>query len=254
MKLEELQRNFANQIYNKNNQEIFAHLGGEESLKSERLSIYRNNIFGSYHSVLESTFPVVKKLVGDDFFLILGRYYNSENFSQSGNLEVYGKNFPQFIAQNFDKHKLPYLADLAKLEWLYHLSYFAANPPGIDIKSLQNLEEEDFFQIIFTLHPSCHLIESSFSIFDIWQENQKEVSLQKINFNKKQLVLIERAAGPRQIYNLSAAEFEFLQMSFEGKNIYEIFEKLSAQNSNFDIGSLINKFINNLILNNFKKG
>lgn len=253
MKLAKLQEKFSKNIYDRKNLEICTNINFGKIDINERLDIYRNNVLGSFDDALKMTYPVTNKIVGDDCFEnFISKYHHSYK-SNSGNLEDYGESFPELIKQLEPDHKLLYLSDVAKLEWFYNLAYFCKDSAIIDIKKLQSLGEEDFMSLNFDLHPTCHIISSKDPLYSIWNENRQEETNKEINLeeNKGQFIIIERSYLNVNVHELTKLEYDFLRLTKEGKNIYHIHEILSNEEEDFDIGSLINKFISSGIITNF---
>jgi hypothetical protein len=254
MKLKELQKQFANHIYNSANNKIFNEITTYKASIGDRLQVYRNNVFGNFDSVLEIIYPTTKKIVGEDYFYDLCVKYRQKYNSKSGNLDEYGKYFSKLIGDLKKEHQLPYLKDLANLEWHYHWAYFAKDVPVFDLEKFQKFSQKDLFKVKFKLHPSCYLMTSKNPIYKIWafsqKTNRKKSALTKPN---KQYILIERANWKVNIYNLCESEFCFLKQLKSQQNIYQIYQDLSKKYQDFDIGSLINKYISIGVLSSFSK-
>ena len=78
-----------------------------------RFAVYRNNVAVSLVEALGARFPVVKRLVGDEFFSAMAHTFVLREPPLSPLLIYYGETFPAFIGA-FDAAKpLPYLADVA---------------------------------------------------------------------------------------------------------------------------------------------
>jgi hypothetical protein len=253
MSLAELQKNFAKHIYNKSDSAIIPKISSKDICALERLNIYRNNVLGSFDDALTLTYPITKKIVGDDCFQSLIKNYHQKYTSTSGDLEEYGQLFPKLIKDLQSEHNLAYLSNIATLEWHYNLSYFSIEVPNINLKKLQSLDNESFMSLTLKTHPSCHLLSSKYPIYSIWEINnsdsREEVNLEKEN---EQYILISRADFKVNVEQLSKTEYSFLNMIQKQNNIYKIYESLSIKNKNFDIGTLINKFISSKIIINFK--
>src|SRR2546428_11355796 len=84
---------------------------------AERIEIYRNAVFENYRNALRASFPVVLRLVGEPFFNAAVDAFAHECPSVSGALTVYGDAFGDFLAGYPHAAALPYLADVARLEW-----------------------------------------------------------------------------------------------------------------------------------------
>jgi hypothetical protein len=254
MNLKELQKQFAQHICNPENNKIFNEITVYKTSVNDRLQIYRNNIFGNFSSVLEITYPAIKQLVGEDYFYNLCVKYRQQYNSKSGNLDEYGKYFSKLIGDLKKEHQLPYLKDLANLEWQYHWAYFAKDATVFDLAKFQKLKQKDLFKVKFQLHPSCHLIASKHPIYNIWQFAQK-VTNKKLNLENlsKQYILVERSSWQVNIHNLCELEFWFLKQLKNQQNIYQIYQNLSKKYQDFDIGTLINKYISIGVLSSFSK-
>jgi hypothetical protein len=251
--LAKIQKDFSDHIFASQKKAILAQLPYEKEEALERLQIYRNNVVGNFNSVLESTFEVVKKLVGEKYFYELSEKYAKKHPSLSGNLDDYGEFFPLFLKRNLAANKLPYLHEIANLEWLLHRCYFASNSAEFDVKEFQKLAPEKFFNLTFELHPSCVLLKSNFPIFTIYQNSARK----KNTVKSGEFVLVEKADGRPKINNLTAEEFIFLSEIAAGKNLYKIYQKIcrvakKGACKEFDVGQMLQKFINSRVISGFK--
>src|SRR5262245_63799154 len=64
----------------------------------ERFNVHRNNIAASLTSVLASRYPVIRRLVGDDFFRAAAGTFISRHPPQSPALIEFGGTFAAFLA------------------------------------------------------------------------------------------------------------------------------------------------------------
>lgn len=249
-----LQRHFKNHLYKKSNEKLLDSLPYSKLEALARLNIYRNNVFGNFNSVLSSIFVAVKKLVGAKYFAQLCEEYNQKHHSKSGNLDNYGNLFPQFLSKIKNKHKLAFLSDVARLELLYHQSYFSADAKIFDIEKFKKISPENLADLKFDLHPSCFILASKFPIFSIWKDNIEKKGRKKISLNSPEFSLIYRASNIVQIQKLSEAEFLFLK-NISDKKLFETYKKIiRTTKTECDIGMILNKFISAGIITNFKSG
>ena len=92
-----------------------------------RFNIYRNNVHVALIDMMAARFPVVLKLVGEEFFRGLARSYIRAHPPKSAMTINYGAGLPEFL-RNFEHvQDVPYLADVAELEWLRMEAYNAAD-------------------------------------------------------------------------------------------------------------------------------
>lgn len=249
-----LQKNFTNHLIESKKTAIINILPYSKTESLARLNIYRNNVFGNFESVLSSTFEVVKKIVGEKYFQQLITEYIKNYPSKSGNLDLYGESFAKLIKKQLSQHRLLYLEDVAKIEFLYHKSYFAKNAKkSFDLEKFKKLKPQDYQNLTFKLHPSCYLISSNFPIYEIWQNNLNNSKKQIKVIEKEQFLLIDRSLNQSKISKISQAEYLFLKLINKKKKLYETYEEICRiTNQEIDIGSFLNKFISSAILVDFK--
>ena len=158
--LAELQRAFA--------RELFA--GGP------RLAIHRDNVLSALADALASAHPVCVRLVGDEFFGALARRCARELPSTSPDLGDYGAGLADFLAGFAPARELPYLADVARLEWRLHRARHAALAPPLDFARWSALSPARRADVRVGLAPATALLSSPFPVDRIHRANQPDAS------------------------------------------------------------------------------
>ena len=141
-----------------------------------RLEIYRHNIMSNLRGVLKDIYPVILAIVGDAFFLHAADQFIRSHPSHSGDLNQFGSGWPAFIATYPHAADLPYLCDVATLEWAWHEAFHASDAPTFDLGRLAAIPPEVHGELHFVLHPAVRLLQSNFPILAIWEVNQKAYS------------------------------------------------------------------------------
>ena len=136
------------------------------------LEVYRNNYRGNLHDALAGAYPVVKQLVGDDFFRFMAVKFITQYPSRNANLHRYGAELAQFSVTFEPAKELVYLPDVARLEWACHQAYFADDGKIPDFNELAQIASAAYADLILHLHPSCHLVHSGYPIVAIWNAHQ----------------------------------------------------------------------------------
>jgi hypothetical protein len=137
----------------------------------KRFAVYRNNVTASLIRVLEAAFPVVRKLVGDEFFAAMAAVFLRAHPPKSRLMMLYGVEFPAFLASFPPVAHLGYLADVARLEQAIRESYHAADAEALAALTLAELPESTLMAARLTLAPSLRLVRSVWPIHMIWQAN-----------------------------------------------------------------------------------
>ncbi len=170
--LREFQSDFMNDIYD-GTFESAKYLSDAKTGNQNRLRIYRNNTIYILTDALSDTFPVLKQLVGEKFFHMMAREYLMEFPQPSGNLFSFGEHLPVFLKTYIKGLTVPYLSDMAALEWVRHISYHADDIKFLTFDGLTEAssQNEDF---ILQVADTAHLINASYNVLDIWKSHQDE--------------------------------------------------------------------------------
>lgn len=137
-----------------------------------RIGIYRNNVLVNYRKTLAATYPVVRRLVGAPFFNAAVDAFVRAYPSRHGDVNRYGGEFARFLAAYPPARELPYLPDVARLEWAIDQAAIAADARQLDLDALAAVPGESFESLRFVLSPSAHFLASPYPILRIWQVNQ----------------------------------------------------------------------------------
>jgi hypothetical protein len=178
---------------------------------AERLAIYRRNLHANWRGALADTFPVVARLVGESFFAEAARRYALAHPSSSGDLHRFGAGFPDFAGAYPHARDLPYLRDVARLEWAWHESFHAGDAPPMDLAALARVPGDRHGDIRFTLHPAARLVDSEHPILAIWEANQPERDGTPGRFEGADTVIVHRPALDVQVGLLERVDWRFLR-------------------------------------------
>ncbi|MCC6194058.1 MAG: putative DNA-binding domain-containing protein, partial [Burkholderiales bacterium] len=199
--LPELQRRFA------------AWLAGAEGAP-ERIAVYRNTVTANYRNALGATYRVVRELVGAPFFNTAVDAFVRAHPSAGGDLNVYGGEFAAFLAAYPHARGLPYLPDVARLEWALDEALRAADPQGSPagvVAALGALGTDEVARQRFTLDPSCRLLRSDYPVMRIWQAHQAGQEDLTVAFDAGgDHLLVRREGDAPVIVRLPVGEFAWL--------------------------------------------
>ena len=140
---------------------------------SERFALYRGNLSTAWRRTLGHAYPVVLALVGEQFFAGLARAYGRQYPSDSADLNHFGASFTDFLSSFPPAAELPYLPDMARLEWAVHLAHYAADAQTLAPEALAALPPDQLEARRFALHPACALLASTWQVAALWQAHQE---------------------------------------------------------------------------------
>ena len=138
----------------------------------QRLGFYRGNVQANAHKALRNAFPVCERLVGEAFFQGMSQRFAAAVPSCSGDLNAYGAHFPHFVQSFAPAASLPYLPDVAALEWRVHRAHYAANRPPADLRALAAVSVQRYAELQVVLHPATALLTTRSAAVRIWHAHQ----------------------------------------------------------------------------------
>jgi len=134
-----------------------------------RFDVYRNNVAVGLTEALETGFPAVRGLVGEEFFRAMAGVFLRAHPPETPVLMLWGARLPDFLAGFAPAQGLPYLPDVARLEVALRDSYHAADAVPADPARLVDLTPDDLAQTRFRLAPSVRLVRSRWPVLDRWR-------------------------------------------------------------------------------------
>ncbi|HEX8405719.1 MAG TPA: DUF692 family protein, partial [Duganella sp.] len=114
----------------------------EPDLNEHRFALYRGNLSATWDKTLSAAYPVVRMLVGEEFFGGLSKAYGRAHPSGSGDLNVFGAHFDEFLRHFPHVADYPYLPDMATLEWALHRAHYAPAAQGVTARQLAAVSPE----------------------------------------------------------------------------------------------------------------
>jgi hypothetical protein len=187
--------------------------------RDRRARIYRRNVLANLHDALAAAYPVVRRLVGEAFFREAAERFALAFPSRSGDLHRFGSEFAEFLEQYAHARDLPYLPDVARLEWACAESFHAADGEGLDALALQALSEDEAGRVRLRLHPAVRLLESSHPIAAIWHANQPGKDGTPARVAGADQVLVHRQDFAVHVRALGPAEWELLRAIERGETL-----------------------------------
>lgn len=203
---------------------------GPPARTQTRLAVYRGNVYGNLAKALAGAYPVTRKIVGEEFFDAMAREYARQHPSRSGDLNRYGAELAQFVAAFPHTADLPYLPDVARMEWLAHLAYYAADLAPFDRAA--------------RLVPACALLESDWPLGRIWTIHQDDYAGEfDIDLHSgPDRILVHRPRWRAEVVSLAAGDFRFLYSLSQGETLGTALEA-GARAPGFDPSAALARWI-----------
>ena len=207
------------------------------------IEVYRNNYRGNLQDALAAVYPVVQRLVGEDFFRRLARDFIALHPSRSASLFDYGGHLDDFLAGYAPADSLAYLPDMARLEWACHVAYFAEDGVLIDLVRLGQVAPEDHHAVSLHLHAACRIVTSRHPIVSIWQAHQSGNEV-RFNFelnNNPETAFVYRQADVVHVIMLAVDEAACVTSLMQGMSLGAVAAHMADRFPAFDLSQTLLK-------------
>lgn len=235
----------------------------ESSRPAAFLSIYRNGYIKASIGALESNFPCLPVLLGEDFFRHLAAAYVQANPPAAATLVGYGFStvqqdqnigFTEFLNQHHAAivEQYPYLTDICALDqaWLE-----ALNASGEDFLSLEQVQAliaagEDLAALPLALVDSSRLVSLQYDLLELWgklrfDEQAPDSAIELIQ--QPNIQLFWQLDGRVQARPLNTAEAVFMQ-SLTHSSFDQAATEAAAADEHFDLSGLFADLLNAKLL------
>ncbi len=217
-------------------------LAGDADHADGRLAIYRANMVAAADKALSAAYPVIRQVVGDEFFEGLAREYQRGTPSTSGDLGEFGATFDAFLADFEHVQDMPWLPDLARLEWAAHRAYGAADAPDWDAASLGTVEPDQQDAIRFAWSPGLAIVRSRWPVVHVWTIHQPAHDAEfAVDWNVPETALVARAGFAVMVTACASADADFIEASLRGAPLGEAAAATLDNHPDFDLGALLGR-------------
>jgi len=213
-------------------------------LDAERFAVYRNNRIVSLIDSLAATFPATQRIVGEEFFRAMARAFANSHPPSSAVLHEYGGRFPDFISAFEPAGELPYLAHVARIEWLWMCAYHAADMDGIACEDLARLGGDGASGARFALHPSLSVLRSAHPAATIWEMNTSGEPGPVADWRGED-VLVARTGMTVNVNRLPGGAAPFVQALMRGETLDTANQIAGAETAGFDPAATLGFLIAN---------
>ncbi|MDE1175602.1 MAG: DNA-binding domain-containing protein [Edaphobacter sp.] len=201
-----------------------------------RFGVYRNNVIVGLVDALRGTYPAVCRLVGEEFFLAMARMYATQHPPESPVLISYGASFAGFLERFEPVKDLPYLPDVARMEYAWVESYHAEESEPLAVSTLETIAPEDLPGLRFHFHPSTRLVSSKYPALTIWRMNLGDIEPAEIALadSEAEEVLIVRPRSHVEVRGLLHSHALWIQQLIRGETVLSATASVLECISDFD--------------------
>ena len=212
---------------------------------SRGLAAYRANAYASAERALQAAYPVIAQLVGEDNFGYLARDFWQHHPPQHGDLALWGSELPAFLAAADQLADVPYLPDVARIEWALHR---CAGAPDRwqDTASFAALAQHAPEALSFLIAPGAAVLPSTFPAGAIVLAHQGQGSMEQAaalwHAGTAQTALVWRQCFAPRLRVLHDAELAFTSALCAGQTLAHA---LDLAHPDFDFSAWLSAHVQN---------
>lgn len=239
--LHDVQRRFAAALSDSaGEQAMLPLLSGDPERTRALLAVYRGNSVANVTAALRLAYPVCVQITGEDYFDALARRFRDVEPSRDGDLNRHGAGFASFLDDFEPLRALPYLADVARLEWAVHCASTAADRDPADATLFAGLDTAALAAARARLLPGFALQASRWPVVDIWlAHNGDTLTVDDIALDRGQYAAVWRDGWRVRVAHLSAADHAFWSVLHAGGELGEAWTSASEGDAGFDLAAAI---------------
>lgn len=213
---------------------------------SVRLAVYRNNVVSSLIDALAETFPVVQQLVGPEFFRAMAGVFVRSAPPRSRVLAHYGRGLPAFVEAFEPARSLPYLADMARLEFARVVAYHAADadPAGRDVVGLALGSGERIGELQLALHPSLSVLASAHAVATLWAAHQTDGEIEPVAIDTPESAAVLRSGLDVLVLRPPHGCVPLVQALRDGANLGQAASRAADAEPRFDLTATLSLLLN----------
>lgn len=181
-------------------------------LQLERMAIHARTFRASLVAALAAAFPAVQRLTGEGFFGFAAAQFIAAAPPTSPIVAQYGAAFPEFLADFAPASSLPWLADVARLEWALHELGNVLPGEALGTTGLAGADDAQF-----GWSPSVRLLSSPFAVDALIEASDVLPG----NLETPTHLLLRSAADAVTWRRLALAEYRFLTSLRSGAPLSE---------------------------------
>ena len=242
--LHELQRNFASVALKNVTAPLLPHIEGPAGSKERRLGVYHANTINSLIDVLSDAYPVTQRIIGERFFSTLAKSFIETAPPRQPTLFRYGSSLGDFLGDFAPAQDVPYLADIARLEWARIAAYFAEDYEPLNPQKLSAIGPEKIGDVCFKIAPSLHLVESPYPIFQVWAVNQPSCNtVPAIDFTNAEQGFVSRQANEVFQHAVTPGTFHWLRALSDGSTLGAATNDAMRHDQSFDLQNTLRQHL-----------
>jgi len=241
--LRDLQAAFAAHLRGADHGGLAGEVVGDAIPAAARLRVHRHHVFETLGAALAMTFPTAQAVVGDDYFRGLTRAFIGGSLPEQPVLAEYGAAFPDFIEGHDAARRLPYLADVARLDWALNVAFHAPACGRLTAADLTSIPADALPSLRLALAPGTALLGSPYPVDRIWMASQPGAPAGTVDLTGEAHLLVLRRPDDAAFVALSAPEAAFVAGIARGLSLEGAAEAAGRVDAAIDLSTVFARLL-----------
>lgn len=195
-----------------------------------RWDIYSSGYVARLVEAVENDYPATRRILGAGPFGSLVTRYVRRCPPRSHDIGRAGDRLSAFLAQDPLTHDLPFLPDLARLEWCLAEAFIAADVEPLTWSALTARDPDMVADTTFRLRPGTSLVDTRWPLLDLVSAKDKsdsEVSVRMDDCSRS--VLVYRQGLEVRYRAVAAEDADFLEVAGRGLRLADLAVGVASQ-------------------------
>ena len=221
--LSDLQKEFQNYVFERDQRMEREVMGTRRASAKTRLGIYSSAYRLRLLEALDTDYPALRALAGDDEFEKLGYAYIESHPSPYYNMRWYGGELAEFLKTTPPYNEHPVLSEMAAWEWAMALAFDAPNELVVTVEDMGKVPADAWPNLVFTPHASLQRLNLEWNVPAFWKAVDKKEQPEPPLKNEFPIGWVLWRKELQSYYrSLSVDEAWALDAMREGRNFAEI--------------------------------
>jgi hypothetical protein len=204
-----------------------------EGSVSGRWDVYTSGYLARLVEALENDYPAVRRILGSKRFWELTERYLKDFPPRSYDVGRVGERLAVFLGTDGLIESLPFLGDLARLEWQIAESFVAPDSEPLRWTDLQRMAPDEVADLPLSLRPGVALLRSPWPLLDLWKckdRETEEISV-RVEGRPPSRVLVSREEGEVRCRDVGETDARFIEAVRWGGSLVDVQAGLGASAS-----------------------
>ncbi len=198
-------------------------LEAPSGLLAERLAVYEGGHRARLVEALANDYPAVRRVLGEGAFGSLVVRYERSFRSASHDLGRVGEHLARFLEDDPLAVELPFLPDLARLEWALAEAFVAVDDEPVTWASLASLGPDAVADRPLRLRAGTSLVRSPWPVSEIWRLRERadgdvDLALE----GRPEAIVVHRAGLELRTRQVSETEASLIERAAQGVRLADL--------------------------------